>query len=165
VVTNGAGSATSATASLTVLAPPSIVADLTNQTVAAGSNVTFEVGVTGTSPVGYQWLFNGTNLVVGITNPLVLDNVASAQAGTYQVIMTNGVGSVTSSLANLVVMTPPNITKDLTNQTATPGSSVTLQVEVSGTAPITFQWLFNGAVLAGANGNSLFLSNIRGEPG
>jgi hypothetical protein len=43
-------------------APPTITTQPTNQTVLAGSNVTFTVAVAGTGPFSYQWQFNGTNL-------------------------------------------------------------------------------------------------------
>ncbi len=41
---------------------PTFTAQPTNQTVLAGSNATFAVAVSGTSPFTYQWQFNGTNL-------------------------------------------------------------------------------------------------------
>src|SRR5436190_9533696 len=46
----------------TVLAqtPPSITTQPQSQIVAAGSNVTFSVSVSGAGPFSYQWQFNGT---------------------------------------------------------------------------------------------------------
>jgi hypothetical protein len=41
---------------------PSITTQPNNQTVLAGSNVTFSVAVAGSGPFVYQWQFNGTNL-------------------------------------------------------------------------------------------------------
>ena len=46
---------------------PTITTQPTNQTVVAGSNVTFTVAVSGTGPFTYQWQFNGTNLPDNIT--------------------------------------------------------------------------------------------------
>jgi hypothetical protein len=160
VVTNSAGTVSSATANLTVLSPPSIVTDVANQTVSIGSNVMFQVGVGGSAPFGYQWLFNGANLAGGTNNPLVLPNVDSAQAGTYQVKVTNLVGAASSSVASLTVMIPPSITTDLTNQTAGSGSTVIFTVGVTGNAPLAYQWLFNGTTMIGATTNPLVLPNV-----
>ena len=61
----------------------------------------------------YQWQKNGTNLVdggnlSGSTNrTLSLANVSLADAGTYSVIVSNALGSVTSAAAHLTVVYPP----------------------------------------------------------
>ena len=60
-LTNGAGS-TNRNVVLNMVLPPSITHQPTSQTVATGNNVTLSVGVAGTGPFRYQWLFNGTNL-------------------------------------------------------------------------------------------------------
>ena len=60
VVTNFAGSVTSAVATLTVEAyPPVILTQPTNQTMIVGTNVSFQV-VAEVLPLSYQWMFNGT---------------------------------------------------------------------------------------------------------
>lgn len=57
LVTNAAGSATSAVVTLTVQAPPTIVAAPTNLTVTAGNNASFLVTASGSPPLRYQWYF------------------------------------------------------------------------------------------------------------
>ena len=54
---------TSSVAVLTVLQTPAIVQQPLSQTNVAGSSATFKVVATGTAPLAWQWLFNGTNLV------------------------------------------------------------------------------------------------------
>ena len=53
---------------LTLLGPPSVTLQPTNNpvTVLFKSNVTFSASVTGTGPFSYQWQLNGTNLPNGI---------------------------------------------------------------------------------------------------
>jgi autotransporter-associated beta strand protein len=80
--------------------PQSVVAD-------TGQNVSFTVGVTGSSPLSYQWYFNGANLPGATLATLALTNVQSANAGNYFVIVTNSFGSATSSVATLTVNIPP----------------------------------------------------------
>jgi sugar lactone lactonase YvrE len=67
VVANLYGSVTSSVAMLTVALPPSIVTEPTNLTELVGVATDFTVGVSGTGPFSYQWLFNGINPVDIIT--------------------------------------------------------------------------------------------------
>ena len=62
VVTNVAGSVTSAVATLTVWIPPAITAQPQSATAVAGSAAIFSVTATGTPPPSYQWQLNGVNL-------------------------------------------------------------------------------------------------------
>ena len=77
----------------------------TNQTVFAGADVSFNVLADGAWPVGYQWIFNGTNVISGATNAwLTVTNVQLTQAGKYSVEVTNAFGSILSSDALLTVL-------------------------------------------------------------
>ena len=61
----------------------------------------------GSEPFTYEWRYNETNVIAEATNAtLVLANVATDQAGTYQVVVGNGYGSVTSSPALLSIVVP-----------------------------------------------------------
>ncbi len=110
IITNTAGSITSAVAILTVTdAPPTITTQPQNQAINAGGNATFSVAASGTTPLGYQWYFNTNTLIPGATtNPLAIINAQSPNAGTYSVIVSNSVGSVTSSVANLTIISSPS---------------------------------------------------------
>jgi Leucine-rich repeat (LRR) protein len=112
VVSNTLGAATSSAATLTVLLRPAITAQPQNSTNECGSSAAFAVTATGTSPLSYQWYFNGSPLP-GATGPtLSIGTASSAQQGTYAVVVTNVVGSVTSAPAtlNVVDRTPPLVT-------------------------------------------------------
>ena len=52
------------------------------------------------------------------------------------------------------------ITKQPTSIVVALGGSATLQVTASAPMPLTFQWQFNGADLAGAISNRLTLTNV-----
>ena len=89
-----------------------------SQVVPQGTNVTFTVTAGGIAPLSYQWYFNGTNAVGGaIGATLTLTNVQSGQAGTYSVVVTNLMGSLTSSNAALTVLVPPVIMTNPVSQT------------------------------------------------
>jgi len=112
VVTNSAGSVTSATASLTVNpppVPPAITTQPSPQTVIAGTGARFAVAAASPSPLTYQWFKDGSP-VLGATNAsLVLPAANAAQAGLYTVRLTNDGGVVTSTSALLTVLPPSRL--------------------------------------------------------
>ena len=79
------------------------------QTIFSGLNVQLNVAVAGSSPLSYQWRFNGTNLF-GITNAtLTLTNVQPNQAGIYSVVVSNqGVTAISSNAVLTVITTAIN---------------------------------------------------------
>ena len=102
VASNVAGMATNS-ANLFVLVPPAISAQPTNLVVTNTQSATFTVTASGVPPPGYQWFFN-SNLVSGVTTSnYFIANASPANMGTYFVIVSNSVGSVTSSVATLTV--------------------------------------------------------------
>jgi Glycosyl hydrolases family 28/Immunoglobulin domain/Cadherin-like domain/Immunoglobulin I-set domain len=163
VAANSAGSATSSIVTLTVLVPPSVTTQPTNFTATVGQNATFSVAAAGTAPLGYQWYFNTNTLLANATNAaLTLTNVQSANAGTYSVLVTNGAGSVTSSIVTLTVLVPPSVTTQPTNFTATVGQNATFSVVAAGTAPLGYQWYFNtNTLLANATNAALTVTNVQ----
>jgi Immunoglobulin I-set domain/Immunoglobulin domain/Protein of unknown function (DUF642) len=111
VVSNAVGAASSSTALLKVISSsPIITAQPTNQIAMFGSPATFTVAATGNHPLFYQWQFNGTNLtdagnIFGSATPsLIVSNTSSADIGTYLVVVSNTIGSVTSTGAVLAVV-------------------------------------------------------------
>ena len=85
------------------IVPPIITSQPVSQTVAAGVNITFSVGVVGTAPFAYQWTSNNV-AVPGATNAtFTLNNVSLSDSGTYSVLVTNSYGQALSSNAMLAV--------------------------------------------------------------
>ncbi|MEO7300002.1 MAG: immunoglobulin domain-containing protein, partial [Verrucomicrobiota bacterium] len=106
VVTNTSGSVTSLIATLTVNLPPTITLQPLDQSVWLGQDATFVVQATGTSPLRYQWQFNGTNILGAVTNVFTRSNSQQADGGSYQVLVINIAGSLLSSSAVLTVSIP-----------------------------------------------------------
>jgi hypothetical protein len=161
VVTNSWGSVTSAVATLTVYVPPTITSQPQSQAVVLGQNVSFPVVPGGTSPFGYQWSFNGTNLAGATSSTLALNGVQTNNAGTYSVVVTNVAGAVTSAVATLTVYVPPSITTQPASQAVVQGQTAVFSVGAGGTAPLKYQWRFSGTNLAGATNATLTLTNVQ----
>lgn len=106
VATNSAGSTSSATAQLNVTSPPVITAQPASQTVASGTNVTFTVTAVGFPALTYQWRKDGANLTGATATSLSLSNVQAGDAGGYDVVVTNTLGSATSNPAVLAINLP-----------------------------------------------------------
>ena len=162
-VFNAFGSLVSSNAVLTVLAPPLILAQPTNQTVLLGANVSFAVTATGSLPLSYHWYFNGTTSLTTTTNGvLTLTNIGTAQAGNYSVQISNAYGQVASSNALLSVFVPPQITAQPTNLNLTVGATATFTVTATGSTNLAYQWYWNtnNPILRATNA-TLTLTNVQ----
>lgn len=161
VVTNAAGTVVSSNAVLTLFQPPLISLQPTNQIISLGASVTFNAAATGDAPLSYQWRFNGTN-IPGATNlSYRINAVQTNNAGSYDWLVTNLVGSVASQVAVLTVIVPPTITVQPQSQTVKAGSNVTFTMSAQGTAPFSYQWRHSGTNLPGATAGVLTLTNIQ----
>jgi hypothetical protein len=161
VVSNSAGSTPSVTVTLTVNAAPvapTITTQPTNQTVVAGQTATFSVAATGTAPLTYQWSKNGAIIAGATTSSYTTPATTTANSGsTFQVVVSNAVGStpsVTVTLTVNVAAVAPTITTQPANQTVTAGQTATFSVAATGTAPLTYQWFKNGAIITGATAST-----------
>ena len=83
-------------------------------------------GVNGTSPISYQWQLNGTNVNAladsanftgAQSNVLTIISAKAADAGTYQLVLTNLYGTNYSSDAIVVIQAPTLVGQWLTNGT------------------------------------------------
>ena len=118
VARSSAGSASSVHVLLHV-SSSAIAPSITTQPLAAstpvGGSAGFSVVAAGSGALSYQWSLNGTPLsdhaagtgsagISGAASPLLtLTNAQSADAGSYAVNVTNGLGSVTSNTVALTV--------------------------------------------------------------
>ena len=142
--------------------PPSILTDVQSATAYAGHTVQFGVVADGTAPLTYLW-YKGSSLVAsGANNNLAFTCVPADDATTYEVIITNSVGSITSSVATLTVSTGLQIDAPLTSITRNVGSVAAFEIAAEGALPITYQW-HNGdtSPIPGATNQILWLSNVQ----
>jgi hypothetical protein len=106
--TEGSGFGPVTVAMLVTNVPPAITGQPASATNHVGETAVFQAAAAG-ADLGWRWRKNGTNLnnggnVSGVTSAsLTLSNLTTADAANYSVVITNSEGSVTSSIAALVV--------------------------------------------------------------
>jgi hypothetical protein len=139
---------------------PAITRQPANAVAALGTQASFSVGVTGTSPLDYQWLRNGAVIPGATGTGYTTPATTSADNGAlFSVTVSNVAGSVTSSTALLTVVgasgaAAPVVTRQPANQTVSVGRQATFVVTASGSAPLTYRWLKNAVAISGATAAS-----------
>ncbi len=141
--------------------PPAITVPPQSQSVTVGTSVSFSVSASGRAPCGYQWRFNGTPISGATASGFTHTNVQPYHAGLYSVAVSNIGGITVSANAALTVNVPPTILTQPQGQTAKTGSNTTFRVTATGTAPLSYQWWFNGTAITGAVANSYTLTNAQ----
>jgi uncharacterized repeat protein (TIGR03803 family) len=148
---------------------PQITTQPAGVTLLAGSAVNFTVAALAARPMYYQWVKNGTNLfdaanLVGSQNRILsLTNISPADAGSYSVVITNYIGSVTSSVATLKVVFAPAVRKltksgnsSVVTFTSIPGQRYRLQYN---TNLLSSAWFNTGGLNTTATTNTLSLTD------
>ncbi len=160
LISNKVGRVTSNPVSLhvKVRVAPSITTQPANQTVTAGQTATFTVLASGMAPLSYQWLKNGANVAGATSSSYTTPLTTTADGGsTFNVVVSNTAGTATSNAATLTVnaaSVAPTITTQPVSQAVTAGQTATFSEVATGTTPLSYQWLKNGANIAGATSSS-----------
>jgi len=119
-----------------------------------GGELTLTVAATGEGVITYQWRKNGAALADGpsgsgsayagtATASLAITGVSAADAGDYDVVVTNYGGSVPSATSTVSITTDaiaPAIVAQPAPAGAVTGGSASLTVSANGTAPLSYQW-------------------------
>jgi hypothetical protein len=84
---------------------PAIVKQPTAPTrpIVVGNYVTLTVAANGTAPLQYQWRKGGTPIAGKTAPELLINGITAADGGTYDVVVSNAYGSLTSSAVTLTV--------------------------------------------------------------
>ncbi|MES2920360.1 MAG: immunoglobulin domain-containing protein [Verrucomicrobiota bacterium] len=136
VVTNDYGSVRSQAATIALESlPPDITGQPASVNAVVGETVSFTVAASGSMPLTCQW-YRGTRPIPGATGlTLQVGPLTNADAGPYQVIVTNAYGSDTSATANLTVNT---LTE--TGVFATGFNADTIHAASPGVGPTATNW-------------------------
>jgi hypothetical protein len=128
----------------------------TSLAVSVGQPLNLAGFASGAAGITYQWFKAPATLLTGKTNvTLTIPSAALTDSGTYYLTATNSIGG--SQSANIVVTVtafPVGIQQGPTNLTVLGNYTATFSAVVTGSPPISVQWLRNGTPVSGANGTS-----------
>ena len=145
------------------LLPPTIDEDPVSATVFATQPLALAVAASG-EQLAYQWRKDGVDLP-GATAATFSITAAVADAGSYDVVVANPAGAVTSAAATVVVHGPPAITAQPEGRAVVVGAPLALGVSASG-EQLGYQWRRDGADLPGETSPTLTrAAATRGDAG
>ena len=156
--TNAAGSVSTNTVTLNVVAPTTLT--ITTQpapvSVFVTQTATFSVGATGTGTLAYQWFTNTTSSTSGGTpisgatsSSYTTGALTTANTGTFYYVTVTDPDctgtTLTSNTAELTVSAtdtavPPTIVVQPIGETATVGGTAMFSVTASGSGTLSYQW-------------------------
>lgn len=135
-----------------VVEAPRISVQPQSQTVWSPLEATFSVQATGGGTLAYQWRKNGSLDIPGATSSTYKTGPTSVSdhGTTITVVVSNSVGSVTSSSASLSVNEKPTIQQQPGDLSVAVGQTASFHVQAQGTPVLHYQWKRNGAIIPGA---------------
>ncbi|GAB4298596.1 MAG: hypothetical protein Kow0068_22450 [Marinilabiliales bacterium] len=135
---------------LIVYEPITITANPQSETVCSTYPVTFNVTASSNSTLSYQWRHNGTSIAGATSSSYTISSTALNDAGNYDCIVSNLYHSDTSSVANLSILSSPNVNlPDTLNLTT---DNVTILAATAGYSSYTW-----------SNGNNTNMITIDGS--
>jgi len=156
-------SSTSTTSTATTGTAPAISTQPVAQSALVGASVSFSVVASGSATLSYQWRKNGSSIAGATAATYTIARVTSGDAGSYDVVVSNSAGSITSSAAALSVSTAsgaPTITTQPVAQSVVAGANVSFSVVASSGSTMSYQWRKDGTAVSGATASSYSLSAV-----
>jgi formylglycine-generating enzyme required for sulfatase activity len=151
----------SGTAAFTVPdSKPILATQPTNQIVRVDSNVQLVAEAGGTFPLFYQWHSNNLPLPSATNATLILNGVQTNQAGVYSVVVSNSLGSITSSNALISTYSVTTSLSTPQNATVNEGSAVFFAVSANSAIPLSYTWTKDGTNIPGRTAATLALQPL-----
>ena len=113
VTITNAGGATNSTPATLIVADPWLDLQPSGLTYLAGENIDLSVGAIGTQ-LTYQWTLDGADISGATNSVFSVSNAVTSESGSYAVVVSGTYGSVTSTVA-MVIVAPPQTTFFPTN--------------------------------------------------
>ncbi|MGO8836470.1 MAG: MBG domain-containing protein [Limisphaerales bacterium] len=156
---NFSGNVPQAVTNLTV---PVSATGPSNQTAVVGNNVVFSTVASGTGPYTYTWLENGVAISGQNNSSLTLNNVTTANAATYSVIVGGAIGTVTNSATLTVTKASASVTLGSLSQTYSGSAEAATATTTPGGLAVTFT--YNGSASAPTNAGSYSVVGTINDP-
>jgi hypothetical protein len=139
---------------------PSITTQPADETVAVGQTATFTVTAIGTQPLSYQWRKNGINIAAATSTTYATPPVTAADTGaTFDVVVTNTIGNITSLAAKLtVVELEPQVTWSAPATIIYGTALSSSQLDAEANVPGTFAYVPGPGTVLDAGNHTLSLT-------
>ncbi len=111
-------------------------------------------------PLSYQWLKNGTNVPGATKSSYWLGAAVPEHSGTYCVVISNSVGSVTSSDA-VVIVRPVVFSSEPESGTSGVALDFKFNSKALSNQGVYYQWFKDGVVLPGATASAYTVTNVQ----
>ncbi len=159
-VSNAYGAATSGVAQVQTLLPVTIKVHPKPASVLAGKKLTLTSAAAGAPPFSYQWRRSG-DPIPGATNAALTIPVAMpGDAGSYTVVVRNGVSEAVTSNA-VVSVSPLQIMAQPKSLTVVADKLAKFSGRAVSMFPLSYQWRQDGEDLPGATNATLIISRAR----
>jgi hypothetical protein len=145
-----------------VIAPSITIQPQSGISLWSGQNIYVSLMAAG-QPLNYQWRKDSENLSGVNGDGLQILNIQLDQAGLYDVVVSNSLGSVTSSGCQISVAPPvvPVIVDQPVGGEAVTGSSFIFSVMATGYPTPSYQWMLNGSEISGVVWAGYNLSDLQ----
>jgi hypothetical protein len=140
-----------------------------------GGNATFTVVASGgTGPLKFQWYSsrNGgvsmAKLLNKTNSDFILQRASSLLPPQYVVVVTDSATPptvVTSRVAKVTLYTAPRFTVQPASLSRIAGNNAAFRAVAAGTAPLSYQWNFEGTPIIGATDSLVSLTNVQSNDG
>lgn len=134
-------------------------------TIAVGTTGTLRAKATGSPAPFYTWRKDGVTIPGFDTDLLdyyLINNAKFSDAGLYECVARNSMGTVVSraALVTIVAPPPPTVVTHPTSKTALVGDLVSLTAFGSSPPSPTYQWRKDGTPISGATGSALTWNKV-----
>lgn len=141
---------------------PVVTTQPLGDTLCEGQTLTLGASATG-GGLRYQWR-KGTTTIPGATGAqYTIDAVTPASSGSYTLVITNDCGSVTTEIAEILVIETARVTEHPRDVARYDGDSFSMSVTATGTPELTYQWYRNDTAIAGADQSTYTVDSATAE--
>ncbi len=116
-----------------------------------GEDHSLQIEYTGTDSVFIQWRKDGINVPGANSALLEIQDAVLADEGNYTCFLWNAFGIVKSTPVFISVKSPPEILSEPVDSWVEPDKPLSLEMLVTGSSPLLYQWQRNGEDIPGAH--------------
>lgn len=128
--------------------------------IPAYTNYVFKIECNRSTGLFYQWYKNSVKVINATTPNLTVFNATSADNGDYYCVVNNDTISKRSDTATLSVLYSLIITKQPVSIITNPLSTVSFDVDYTGSELVRIQWYYNNSIITGATSKKLTIPNV-----